>query len=470
MFNKKLTAVTFALLLALGSNANGADKAEFIGTLNGHKGSINTLQFDQSGSRVLSGSQDGTACTWDIRTGRMMQRMGKSRMGISKALYSPDGNFILTTGNKNAVLVWDADSGKLFSSLKGAKGDQRCLAISPDGDFVAIGSSNASFTIWRVKDGSPIHQISAHDAAINHVVFSPDGEYLATVGEDGAIRVWEVLTGYLAFAMKADESLNCLQFDPAGHNMIVAGDNITMFNLRSGKILKKYKGHDGAVRTLAFSPNGKFFISGSDDQTAKVWSVTTGRLVDTLQHQDGPIISAAFSPDGMTIVTGSQRYQAANGKAMGDTSIAVWSAGELYSDNRITLQVERDLYHWSKKGEFEKVAAHEARMNTVHIQTGKFFTEAYRKFENDVREGASISVYDVEREEYTINLPSLGKFKLHVPLKRAKEFKKHFADVVYRNFIVEPNLQVPGGSTWELKRVELFSPAMKQSFFYGEAE
>ena len=103
------------------------------------------------------------------------------------------------------------------------------------------------------------------------------------------------------------------------------------------------------------------------------------------------------------------------------------------------------------------------------VQTGKFFTEAYRKFENDVREGATISLYDVEREEYTINLPSLGAFQVHVPLNKAKEFKQHFADMVYRNFIVEPNLVVPGGSSWGLKRVEIFCPGMKQSFFFGEA-
>lgn len=469
MHRFSIAAVSFSLLLSSVACVEGAEKAQLLGNINGHKDAVQSLQFSHEGSTLLSGSRDGSAKTWDLETGRLVRALGGRRAGIDRAVFSPDNRFVLTTSQGDLVHIWDTASGRLYQSLHGAPGRQNSLAVSADGEYVAVGTENAALAIWRINTGAPLHVIEGHEGPVTNVQFSPDGQYLATVGRDGAIRVWEVVTGYLAFSMRADSSLNCLRFDHKGQNIAVAGDNVTLFNLRSGKVLKTFKGHAGQIRDLAFSPNGKFLLTGSEDKTAKLWSITTGRLLDTLEIQDGAISAVAFSPDGNYVATGSQQFLPAQGKPSGENSIAVWDISEIYSDSRISLHVERELYHWVQKGEFEKQAAHEARMNTVHIQTGKLFTEAYRKFETDVREGASLSTYDVESEEFTVQLPSLGEFQVHVPLKVAREFKQNFADMIYRNFIVEPELRVPGGSAWDLKRVEIFCPNMKQSFFYGEA-
>lgn len=469
MYKFGIAAVGLSLLLTSTAVVDGAEKAELVGTIRGHKGAVKSLQFSQAGNSLLSGSVDGTAKTWNLANGEMIESMSKRRMGIDRAVYSPDSRYVLTTSREAKVGVWDASTGKLYHTLEGVSGRQLALSMSPDGAYVAVGYENSSIVIWRISDRQPLHVIKGHEGPVTNVEFSPDSQYLATVGKDGAIRVWEVITGYLAFSMRSDSSLNVLRFDPKGQNIAVAGDNVTLFNMRSGAISKTFRGHDGAIRDMAFSPNGKFLLTGSDDQTAKLWSITSGRLLDTLENQEGSIISVAFSSDGLYAATGSGESPQPQARGSGQNAIAVWDISEIYSDTRISLHVERELYHWVRKGEFEKQASHDARMNTVHIQAGKLFTDAYRKFDNDVREGASLSKYDVESEEFIITLPALGEFRVHVPLKVAREFKENFSEMVYRNFIVEPELRVPGGSSWDLKRVEIFSPGMKQSFFYGES-
>ena len=65
-------------------------------------------------------------------------------------------------------------------------------------------------------------------------------------------------------------------------------------------------GHTGAVRSVAFSPDGTRIVTGSDDHTAKVWDAMTGMPILELKGHAGPVASVAFSPDGTRIVTGGE--------------------------------------------------------------------------------------------------------------------------------------------------------------------
>ena len=65
----------------------------------------------------------------------------------------------------------------------------------------------------------------------------------------------------------------------------------------------------------AFSPDGARIVSGSDDQTVRVWDAASGAELLVLRGHEGPVYAAAFSPDGARIVSGS-----------GDGTVRVWDA------------------------------------------------------------------------------------------------------------------------------------------------
>jgi WD40 repeat protein len=66
---------------------------------------------------------------------------------------------------------------------------------------------------------------------------------------------------------------------------------------------------------VAFSPDGRRIVSGSHDNTVKVWDAATGQEMLTLERQMS-VFSVAFSPDGQRIVSGC-----------GDGTVKVWDAG-----------------------------------------------------------------------------------------------------------------------------------------------
>ena len=57
-------------------------------------------------------------------------------------------------------------------------------------------------------------------------------------------------------------------------------------------------GHTEEVRSVSFSPDGKYVVSGSDDKSVKIWSTESGEVVRTLNGHTNNVYSVSFSPDG----------------------------------------------------------------------------------------------------------------------------------------------------------------------------
>jgi uncharacterized coiled-coil protein SlyX len=78
--------------------------------------------------------------------------------------------------------------------------------------------------------------------------------------------------------------------------------------------------HDSQVNAVAFSPDGRTVLTGSSDQTARLWDAATGKPIGEPLRHDGSVSAVAFSPDGRTVLTGSgfrtaRLWDAATGKA-----------------------------------------------------------------------------------------------------------------------------------------------------------
>ena len=103
------------------------------------------------------------------------------------------------------------------------------------------------------------------------------------------------------------------------------------------------KGHTSYVNSVSFSPDGKRIVSGSDDNTIRIWDATTGKELEILEGHTDWVNSVSFSPDGKRIVSGSD-----------DKTIRIWDfpplqelidkTREQFKDYPLTPEERRKYY------------------------------------------------------------------------------------------------------------------------------
>ncbi|MEH2010199.1 WD40 repeat domain-containing protein, partial [Nostoc sp.] len=89
-----------------------------------------------------------------------------------------------------------------------------------------------------------------------------------------------------------------------------------LWNLQ-GQLLQEFKGHQGLVLSVSFSPDGKTIATASSDNTARLWNLQ-GQLLQEFKGHQGYVRSVSFSPDGKTIATASS-----------DNTARLWSVENL---------------------------------------------------------------------------------------------------------------------------------------------
>jgi WD40 repeat protein/tetratricopeptide (TPR) repeat protein len=169
-------------------------------------------------------------------------------------------------------------------------------------------------------------------------------------------------------------SVLSVAFSPDGNSILTgSNDNTAKLWSRDGTLLQTFSGHQAYVLSVAFSPDGNTILTGSNDNTAKLWS-RDGTLLRTFSGHQSAVNSVAFSPDGNFILTGgndnkaklwshdSTGLQTFSGHQSAVNSVAFSPDG----NSILTSSNDNKAKLWSRKGKLlQTFSGHQSAVNSV---------------------------------------------------------------------------------------------------------
>jgi WD40 repeat protein len=288
---------------------------------------VETAEFSPDGKRILTASGQH-ARIWNSRSGELLLTIA-TRGGVNSAKFSPDGKFIVTS-EEEAARVWSTSKGRLLTTLIGHSAPVIAAAFSPDGKRIVTGGWDGTARVWDAISGAPILTYDSREtdvfgrpAAVTSVSFSPDGTHIIS-NAGNTERIWNATTGWDHQLSRDDILVASVGFSPDGLLFVRAsGKAAVIANAISGETLGSLDGHEDIVSTADFSPDTKMVVTGSYDETARVWDMATGKVKLVLGGHTDNVSSAAFSPDSTRVLT-----------AAFDGKVRVWNVAELFKPTK----------------------------------------------------------------------------------------------------------------------------------------
>jgi len=143
---------------------------------------------------------------------------------------------------------------------------------------------------------------------IQHIVFSPDGSGLAiaggTVGESGTVDVFDWPSGKLRQRMEChSDVVNQVRFSEDGSHVVTAAhDGVCgWFGVGGSRAKTRISDHSGPVSAVVILPGGTTAVSGSVDQTLRVWDIRQGQTIRTLHNHVREVNDVALRPGGLPL-------------------------------------------------------------------------------------------------------------------------------------------------------------------------
>lgn len=248
--------------------------------LTGHTDTITALAFQPDGKHFASASFDNTLRLWDSATHKQVGNSATSTGGIINSLaFDPSGAKLVSGDASGVIIFWEASRIIQSSQIPAHTGAINSLVFSPSGALLASGGADNTIELWDAALHKQLAVLNNLPASINALAFSPDGLTLAAAGSDNLVTLWDVsnpaqpvqratLTGHTS-------TVSALAYAPNGE-FLVSGSNdgtIILWSSRGEIIGQPLVGHTGKIGVVTFGADSKTLYSVGSDGRVLRWSL-----------------------------------------------------------------------------------------------------------------------------------------------------------------------------------------------------
>ena len=292
------------------------------------------------------GYNDGTIEIQDTAQGQIVWHSDKPHgEKIIYLAFDQEGKRLISTSTDKTTQIWNLEGTNKPIVLAGHTMPVDVAVFSPNGDLIVTGSSDSTFRLWDAHSGverrtfripkqflDPIHNASINPQA----AFTSDGKQLVTVTSgDGYVisqpaLVWDVDSGKLLQALQHNKgAIWDVVISPDDRYVITTSYDNTcvLWDINTGDKVQTFTGHSMRVLQAVIYNQGRLIATVSQDGSLRIWEVATGRTVKNVQIGSN-LNNLALSQDGERLAVGSDLEEG--------TKVGIWDA----VDGRKLLEIE----------------------------------------------------------------------------------------------------------------------------------
>jgi len=233
--------------------------------------------------------------------------------GVSALSFSPDRRWLVAGLRSGKILAWDTRASSPSPiALLGHKKPVRGLDFMPNGTTLISGSHDGVVKLWDGRARwTETHSFDLKDT-LSSFSLSPDGHLLACASGRSAqifdLRGLEESPPRLKSIFDDIHYHWQIAFSPDGQTLVANDASMSVVaglgRGKGGRMLIDPdfgSAHTDEINRLEFHPFGSLLVSGSDDNTLKVWDLAADQLIFTMAALTNSVVFPRFSPDGRTL-------------------------------------------------------------------------------------------------------------------------------------------------------------------------
>jgi WD40 repeat protein len=216
------------------------------------------------------GFSNGVAI-WDIVRASEVTRASLPINQISSVIYSPHAH-LLVAGGLQQVLFGRLPPGDRITVNRFGTGWISALALSPDASCLAAAAQGHGIGLFRLLDGTELVMYGLLPCGQEWIrsLFLLNRSMLLSVGDE-SVSLWDIGSQRVLYKIDQACPAAALAQDGDEYASGTYDGNIYLRHLNTGNIKNILRGHEGGIRAVAYSPDGRLIASGSDDSTVLVW-------------------------------------------------------------------------------------------------------------------------------------------------------------------------------------------------------